>query len=693
MNESRDIEGWLTSKLEEPWSSEKVSSLLTKEILQFFLSKFTKIDTIVRIKVLFSFLFLKKKQFGELESNINMLLAIADEEEDEWLKVLGQLLMNIGQEKISTDIDLESFKSNIKIINDELEKRTTLNFYPLENMYLNRNLVPTPTESLIVHNHFKLKKPCSELPVFTKKSVNLTPSLSGSKSNLLNTPPSSSISDEHQQDESSNNNNVGEYDMYKNGDHLHPLTQQYNHLHQSSDSSPNLKSDKLMMKNSASGTPTLRKSNLFIPKSHHIDISGSSGGLSPSLSGSSSGLYNSHGHHHQRNDLNSSSSAEKRGIQKKSKMHFIDLDQVRESQTSLQQKKRRQSIEPSNSDQNLSSSISNITTIPETSPSNNGNEEDQQQQQQSSSSSLTTTTTTTTTTSSTTPNKRKKSSDDSTTVEKKEKKPKKDKAEKDKDKDKDKEKEKKVKQTRGPRSKKAAKVADSITPGSTTSPTGTFSGGDSPILSSPILNKSMAEDLSGLSTLLNAVDQQEQNQQPPQQHQQHQQSQQQQQQQQHQQYPPMDYQKPLEPQYLLHRTTSPTINSHQGPPQPMINLPYHLQHQQQPIQQQQQHYQQPIQQQPPPQQQQQQQPNSTITLESFFESANQLTPLSRCIIEQFIIGNTNNPTPHEGNVKQIPLSIDIRSNADGEPVEETVIFEANYETGVWKKIKRKRKIR
>ncbi|EGC29099.1 hypothetical protein DICPUDRAFT_159367 [Dictyostelium purpureum] len=325
-NEHRDIEGWLASKLEEPWSSERLSSLLSKDILQLFFVKFTKIDTLIRIKVLFSFLFLKKKQFQELEQNIVMLLQIAQEEEDEWLQVMGQLLRKINEEKISLTVDLQPFTANIKRLNQLLEEKGSPNFYPLENLYLNKSLIPVPTESLVVHNHFKLKKQTSELLVFTKKSSNQTlstPSLSASKSSIQTPTLNASTNSLNQPNQSNHlDDNTNIHPFATNIPSMASINEDDTINSNIGLESPTLKNERIRLNSSGLNTPTLRRSNLFIPKSHH----GQDSNLS-SLSSISSppSMLNNGGHHHM---LSSSGGGEKKfGAQKKTKMAFIDLDQ------------------------------------------------------------------------------------------------------------------------------------------------------------------------------------------------------------------------------------------------------------------------------------------------------------------------------------------------------------------------------
>jgi len=59
---NRDIAIWLSSKLEEPWSSEKITSYLTSEMLQAIKLKFSGLETVIKLRVLFAFLGIRKKK-------------------------------------------------------------------------------------------------------------------------------------------------------------------------------------------------------------------------------------------------------------------------------------------------------------------------------------------------------------------------------------------------------------------------------------------------------------------------------------------------------------------------------------------------------------------------------------------------------------------------------------------------------
>ena len=131
----RDIEAWLSAKLEDAWSSEKLSSLLTNDILQHAKTKFSSMDTSIKLKLLQSFISLRKKPFKDMEEDVRSILQLAVNDEDEWVKILGGLLQTLNQDRIAVECiqGLEKmkimrtcifiFKYFISLITDFFEKK------------------------------------------------------------------------------------------------------------------------------------------------------------------------------------------------------------------------------------------------------------------------------------------------------------------------------------------------------------------------------------------------------------------------------------------------------------------------------------------------------------------------------------------------------------------------------------------
>jgi hypothetical protein len=86
------------------------------------------------------------------------------------------------------------------------------------------------------------------------------------------------------------------------------------------------------------------------------------------------------------------------------------------------------------------------------------------------------------------------------------------------------------------------------------------------------------------------------------------------------------------------------------------------------------------------------QPGSTIvTPDSLLENANSLSPDDRQVVLRFLMGDRTNPNPAQGNIHQILLNFETKVNPqNGGLYQEQLIFEMNYETGTWRKLRRKK---
>src|SRR3989338_1381130 len=91
-----EIELWLSSKLSNPWSAERIANQLTPEILASCTSQYERLkfmETPIKLRLLSSCLSLKKKSFSELGPYFQTLLDRAQtDEEDEWVRVISNLL-------------------------------------------------------------------------------------------------------------------------------------------------------------------------------------------------------------------------------------------------------------------------------------------------------------------------------------------------------------------------------------------------------------------------------------------------------------------------------------------------------------------------------------------------------------------------------------------------------------------------
>jgi len=185
----RDVGLWLTSKLEEPWSSEKITAQISQELLSAIKPKFSSLEPNIKIGLLFSFLALRRKQITELETPIKDIIQIGIEDEDEWVKTVSRLLYSLLEKQPTTESNNNqtNLKQNHFSDSQFVETRDALlktisaldrpiQFLPLEFKYLSANLLPNPLPQAHTDNlHFKLKTkvPHPSQPVISNLGASL----------------------------------------------------------------------------------------------------------------------------------------------------------------------------------------------------------------------------------------------------------------------------------------------------------------------------------------------------------------------------------------------------------------------------------------------------------------------------------------------------------------------------------------
>ncbi|KAL6067863.1 Caldesmon [Balamuthia mandrillaris] len=180
-----DVENWLNTKLEGPWSSEKISSSLTAPVLESIRARFELLDTPIKLRVLFSFATLSKRAQQELQPEIDKLIERGERDEDEWVQVISQMFASLYQVQDTnvttalSSIQNEHFQQIYSHFQQAIKQHDRKNgektaeeddttrkarFSPLEYMYLNPSILPT---NLVVseegsHSHFTLKTKLEE---------------------------------------------------------------------------------------------------------------------------------------------------------------------------------------------------------------------------------------------------------------------------------------------------------------------------------------------------------------------------------------------------------------------------------------------------------------------------------------------------------------------------------------------------
>jgi len=100
---NRDLRLWLSSKLEEPWSSTNIN--MNSELLDKLLEdgQFSSLDTPVKLKILFALLNSKKNVLMEQSVKIELLLGLALKDHVDWVKVMGSILKHVDQGTLALD--------------------------------------------------------------------------------------------------------------------------------------------------------------------------------------------------------------------------------------------------------------------------------------------------------------------------------------------------------------------------------------------------------------------------------------------------------------------------------------------------------------------------------------------------------------------------------------------------------------
>jgi hypothetical protein len=120
----RDVRLWLHNKLEEPWSSSKISSFITSDILKLISQKFNVLDPVIKIRILFSLLIVRKYLFKELEKEIEQIIQLGLTDDDEWVRVISSLLITFPSKGTIAYQEIQKNENFRKLFDDVSKKRT-----------------------------------------------------------------------------------------------------------------------------------------------------------------------------------------------------------------------------------------------------------------------------------------------------------------------------------------------------------------------------------------------------------------------------------------------------------------------------------------------------------------------------------------------------------------------------------------
>jgi hypothetical protein len=298
--EHRDIEAWLGAKLEDPWASEKISSFLTNEILQHTKNKFSSMDTSIKLKLLHSFISLRKKSFKDMEPEIYEILGIGANDEDEWVRMISTMLMPLKEDKIAVDCvqGLDKVKAAISANGPPA-------FFPLEYQYLNSRLLPPLPASATTNSHFVLKRePTPFQSQNLKKPSILRGSVDISRHNHEDTEMSDATKKDHEYDNHRNGSNGSNGHNNNNNSHSTTSPTRHDDVHNNTPGAPSPNWPRRGSTSTGRPTPGLVSSPSPLHKS---------GGMFNRFDNSASAANQGQG------------TTERRGFQKKKKMQMIGI--------------------------------------------------------------------------------------------------------------------------------------------------------------------------------------------------------------------------------------------------------------------------------------------------------------------------------------------------------------------------------
>ncbi|KAF9985573.1 hypothetical protein BGZ75_002757 [Mortierella antarctica] len=134
------LKDWLMQHLASPWHGHQtVASELSVEIIGNIHERFFKLDSSIRLGVLFSLVSLKKSQQIELRGACQGLIDHACSDVDDWVRLVSQILKHYPTEG-TLRFNVEQFADHLGVLLDTLSNhiaRDGIKFHPREFAFLN----------------------------------------------------------------------------------------------------------------------------------------------------------------------------------------------------------------------------------------------------------------------------------------------------------------------------------------------------------------------------------------------------------------------------------------------------------------------------------------------------------------------------------------------------------------------------
>ncbi|KAJ7381336.1 hypothetical protein OS493_001461 [Desmophyllum pertusum] len=157
---------WLHNKLstDDSWSGSSLRSLLTQDVLRNIPECFHRLETQVKVKLLMAFLHLPRRVIEETNSEMNEIFEIGSQDEDEWVRVLSEILKYYPSTGM-LNVHLEHVSPVFSEVAQEVRKTVASlpdggsSLLPLECLYLNRTaLVAMVGPQPPLSKHFTLRR-------------------------------------------------------------------------------------------------------------------------------------------------------------------------------------------------------------------------------------------------------------------------------------------------------------------------------------------------------------------------------------------------------------------------------------------------------------------------------------------------------------------------------------------------------
>lgn len=136
----------------DQWSGESIASSLTPELCANIRTCYSQLEPQVKIKLLLSTLNMPHKMVENASSELHEIFAKAENDTDEWSRVLSKMLKNFPRDgKICTHFEDENWTDAVKSISSLLIEPASANLRPLERLYMNTG----SSGKIIPTQHFK----------------------------------------------------------------------------------------------------------------------------------------------------------------------------------------------------------------------------------------------------------------------------------------------------------------------------------------------------------------------------------------------------------------------------------------------------------------------------------------------------------------------------------------------------------